>query len=255
MSTETSIGAARAMLPAIVLITTLAAFGRAADAQQVQRDGKTVVDTVCSSCHGTGKDGAPRIGDRPAWTPRLANGLDALLASAIRGHGSMPARGGLADLTDREMRGAIVYMFNFGLPQPLPLPPAAPADPHHKTVAGTDIYLGLMRAETIRAAQTKAAGSGAAKADIPSGKGYYHVNISLVDNMSRAPVNDADVKVRTSDGMTTESKVLGLVAANNAVSYGNYFRFTSGNAYNITAEIRRPGVVGPIEAKFEFKAP
>jgi hypothetical protein len=45
------------------------------------------------------------------------------------------------------------------------------------------------------------------------------------------------------------------MAANNTVSYGNYFRFASGTYYNITAEIRRPGVPGTIEAKFEFKAP
>jgi hypothetical protein len=55
--------------------------------------------------------------------------------------------------------------------------------------------------------------------------------------------------------MNSESKTLGLVAANNTVSYGSYFRFASGNSYNITAEIRRPGVASPIEAKFQFKAP
>ena len=68
-------------------------------------------------------------------------------------------------------------------------------------------------------------------------------------------MTDAEVKVRVSDGMTAESKTLALVAANQAVSYGNYFRFSSGSAYNITAEIRRPGGPGTMEAKFEFKAP
>jgi hypothetical protein len=102
----------------------------------------------------------------------------------------------------------------------------------------------MMRAEAIASAK-----------DIPSGKGYYHVNISLVDNKSQVSVSDAQVTVQVSDGMSTESKALGLVAANNAVSYGNYFRFASGNSYNITAQIRRPGVAGPIEAKFEFRAP
>jgi cytochrome c5 len=256
MTTPTGTGPARATLSAAVLFTTLGVLGGAANAQHVERDGKAVVDAVCISCHGPGKDGAPRIGDRPAWTPRLAKGLEALVASAIHGHGPMPARGGLADLNDREMRHAIVYMFNAGLPDAVPPSSAAPADPHHKVVSGTDIYLGLMRAEAIRAAQADEARTGAAKAArIPSGKGYYHVNISLVDHGSQVPVTDADVKVRTSDGMTTESKVLGLVVANRAVSYGNYFHFTSGNAYNITAEIRRPGVVGPIQARFDFKAP
>jgi hypothetical protein len=39
------------------------------------------------------------------------------------------------------------------------------------------------------------------------------------------------------------------------VSYGNFFRFSSGSAYNITTEIQRPGAASPIVAKFEFKAP
>jgi hypothetical protein len=81
------------------------------------------------------------------------------------------------------------------------------------------------------------------------------VNISLADNKSRVQVTNAEVKVTVSDGMSTESKTLGLVAANNAVSYGDYFRFNSGNSYNITAEIHRPGVPATIEAKFTFKAP
>jgi hypothetical protein len=114
----------------------------------------------------------------------------------------------------------------------------------------------MIRAEEMRAAQAQAEKAGAAGvAAVPSGKGYYHLNISLADNKSRVPVTDAQVKVRVSDGMTTESKALGLVAANNAVSYGNYFRFSSGNSYNITAEIRRPGVAGTFEATFKFKAP
>ena len=65
-------------------------------------------------CHDTGVGGAPRIGDRADWTPRIKRGLDAVVASAIHGHGAMPPRGGMADLTDAEIRSAIVYMFNAG---------------------------------------------------------------------------------------------------------------------------------------------
>jgi len=221
----------------------------------VIRTSEAIVQNQCAKCHQAGQDGAPKIGDRPAWIPRLKKGLDLLVTSAIHGHGAMPARGGLPDLSAQEIRGAIVYMFNHGLPPTPTPPPAAPPDPHHKVVSGTDIYLGMIRAEAMRAAQSQAKKTDAAALAIPSGKGYYHVNISLADNKSQVPVTDADVNVRVSDGMMTETKALGLVAANNAVSYGNYFRFASGNAYNITAEIRRPGVAGTIEAKFEFKAP
>jgi hypothetical protein len=107
----------------------------------------------------------------------------------------------------------------------------------------------MMRAEAVREK------SGAAKVKVPSGKGYYHLNISLADAKSQMPVTDAQVTMRVSDGMTTETKTLGLVAANNAVSYGNFFRFSSGSAYNITTEIRRPGVPDAVVANFEHREP
>jgi cytochrome c5 len=78
------------------------------------RSGKEIVETQCVKCHGEGVGGAPKIGDRAAWIPRLKPGLDTLIASAIHGHGAMPPRGGMADLTDVEIRSAVIYMFNFG---------------------------------------------------------------------------------------------------------------------------------------------
>jgi cytochrome c5 len=217
----------------------------------VARTSEAIVRMQCAKCHETGQSGAPKIGDRSTWIPRLRKGLDPLVASAVHGHGAMPARGGMADLSDEELRGAIIYMFNYGVPM-APAAPAetpAPVDPRHKTISGTDIYLGLMTAESMRAAREPGT------SDIPSGKGFYHLNISLSDSFSHVLVTDAQVKVSVSDGMNTESKPLGLVAANQSVSYGGYFRLSSGSAYNITADIRRPGVPGPIRAKFEFKAP
>jgi len=219
------------------------------------RTSEAIVQSQCAKCHQTGKDGAPKIGDRAAWTPRFAKGgLDPLIASAVHGHGPMPSRGGLPDLSNDEVRGAILYMFNYGLP-PVPTPaPVAAADPHHKLVSGMDIYFGMMRAEAVRAAQAQEK-SDTAKLDVPSGKGYYHLNISLADNQSHAPVGDAQVTIQVSDGISTQIKPLNPVAANNAVSYGNFFKFSSGNAYNIKTEIRRPGLASPVVANFEFRAP
>lgn len=77
-----------------------------------QRSGEEVVKEVCSRCHETGKGGAPKIGDRAAWIPRLNHGLDTTVRSAINGHGGMPPRGGKANLTDAEVRSAVIYMFN-----------------------------------------------------------------------------------------------------------------------------------------------
>ena len=75
------------------------------------RSGKQIVQVQCARCHGTGVGGAPRIGDKSAWIERARLGLDSVVRSAINGHGAMPARGGMADLTDAEMRSAVVYMF------------------------------------------------------------------------------------------------------------------------------------------------
>lgn len=209
------------------------------------RTSEAIVQAQCAKCHQPGKDGAPKIGDRAAWTPRMGKGLDKLVASAVYGHGGMPSRGAMPDLSREDIRGAILYMFNYGLP-PVPTPPpAAAADPHHKVVDGMDVYLGMMRADALRA-QAR---------DVPSGKGYYHLNISLADNKTRTTVADAQVTMRVSDGMTIQSKVLNPVAANNAVSYGNYFRFASGTVYNISTEIKRPGVAGTVVANFEYKEP
>lgn len=78
------------------------------------RTAEEIVDAQCAKCHAAGVGGAPKIGDRAAWLPRMREGVDTLVRSAINGHGGMPPRGGKADLTDAELRSAIVYMFNKG---------------------------------------------------------------------------------------------------------------------------------------------
>ncbi len=78
------------------------------------RTGEAIYQAQCSKCHQTGVSGAPKIGDRAAWIPRVKQGLDVVVRSAINGHGAMPPRGGMADLTDPEIRSAVIYMFNYG---------------------------------------------------------------------------------------------------------------------------------------------
>ena len=72
--------------------------------------GKEIVDAACGNCHREGKDGAPKIGDLDAWKPRLTQGVENLVTSATRGHNNMPARGGLANLSDVDIRAAVSYM-------------------------------------------------------------------------------------------------------------------------------------------------
>ena len=99
---------------AAALVAGIFVSGLVLAQQPPGRTGKQVVDAQCSKCHLEGKNGAPKIGDREAWTQRLKKGLDNTVREAIKGHGGMPARGDKADLTDGEVRAAILYMFNPG---------------------------------------------------------------------------------------------------------------------------------------------
>jgi cytochrome c5 len=77
----------------------------------VDRTGEQIVKMQCVKCHGEGLNGAPRIGDKAAWIDRAKLGFDSVVRSAINGHGAMPSRGGMPNLTDSEMRAAVTYMF------------------------------------------------------------------------------------------------------------------------------------------------
>ena len=76
------------------------------------RTGEQVVKALCSACHDSGALEAPRTGNADDWAPRLAKGLEQMVASATNGVGAMPARGGGADLTDTEVKRAVVYLLN-----------------------------------------------------------------------------------------------------------------------------------------------
>jgi cytochrome c5 len=225
-------------------------------APAAERSGKQIVQAQCAKCHQTGVDGAPRIGDRVAWIPHLKQGLEAAVFSAIKGHGPMPTRGGLADLTDPEIRAAIVFMVGQGV-APSPGPSAALAakpSSDHKVIEGTEIYLGIVSAESLRAEHPKEDAESLMHGGIPSGKGHYHVNISLFDSKTKAEITDAQVGVKISDPVTGgETKKLDLMAINNAISYGNYFRMPGNDPRTITVQVRRPGRSRTIEAKFESK--
>ena len=76
------------------------------------RSGDEIVKAVCAACHQAGVANAPRIGDAAAWGKLAKAGMPALLASAIKGVGAMPPKGGAADLTDAELARAIASMAN-----------------------------------------------------------------------------------------------------------------------------------------------
>jgi len=73
-------------------------------------DGKAVYDSACFACHATGAAGAPKLGDKALWGPRIATGMDALMQSALNGKNAMPPKGGRMDLSDDQIKAAIQYM-------------------------------------------------------------------------------------------------------------------------------------------------
>ena len=103
------------------------------------KTGEQVFTAQCSACHAEGLAGAPKLGDAAAWGPRVAQGYEVLLNSALKGKNAMGAQGG-GDFSELEIGRAVVYMANKGgaaFPEPkfeapagtaaAPEPAAAPA--------------------------------------------------------------------------------------------------------------------------------
>jgi hypothetical protein len=129
----------------------------------------------------------------------------------------MPARGGMANLTDSELRSAIVYMFNTA-GTPTPPPAKAEPGPNQKAVAGMQVFLGVA----------------------PSKAGVAHLNITVRDEKTNAPVDDAQVEVTvTNPVMGTEKAKLAPAGAKSG-SYGADVRMSGNEPHTISVEIRRP---------------
>ena len=116
--------------------------------------GEQVYDTTCKTCHEAGLAGAPKIGDKSAWSKIIAQGEKTTYDHAIAGIRAMPAKGGNPDLTDDEVKRAVAFMAgkagaNWTAPAVAPVAtaasapaapaaaaaPAAPAAPAAKTAA------------------------------------------------------------------------------------------------------------------------
>ena len=78
--------------------------------------GEGVFKAACVACHGAGIAGAPKAGDKAAWSARIAQGKPALYTHAIAGYqgkgGVMPAKGGNASLPDADVKSAVDYMIS-----------------------------------------------------------------------------------------------------------------------------------------------
>jgi cytochrome c5 len=77
-------------------------------------DGTAAYETACVACHGAGIAGAPKVGDKGAWGPRLAQGKATLYKHAIEGYtgktGMMPPKGGRTDWPDDLIKQAVDHI-------------------------------------------------------------------------------------------------------------------------------------------------
>lgn len=92
----------------VISLTALLAVSGIAGADEPA--GKATYDTKCSVCHASGVAGAPKYGDKAAWAPRIATGMDALLKSATNGKNAMPPKGTCMDCSEADLKAAIEYM-------------------------------------------------------------------------------------------------------------------------------------------------
>lgn len=79
------------------------------------RKGREIWINNCKACHVPGIAGAPKVTNKAAWEPRIAQGREVLYTHALNGFfgpefTQMPARGGNNALTDEEVKAAVDYM-------------------------------------------------------------------------------------------------------------------------------------------------
>ena len=76
--------------------------------------GQDTYGKACVACHGAGVAGAPKLGDKGDWGPRIAQGNDTLYKHALEGYtgkkGMMPPKGGNTALADADVKAAVDYM-------------------------------------------------------------------------------------------------------------------------------------------------
>ena len=95
--------------PAAAPAAAPVAAAPAAAAVPVAGAGEALYKQACAVCHAAGVAGAPKFGDKAAWSARVGLGLDGLTTSAIKGKNAMPPKGG-STASDADIKAAVEYM-------------------------------------------------------------------------------------------------------------------------------------------------
>ncbi len=81
-----------------------------AGAQTAPAAGEKIYQQLCIACHATGVANAPKVGDRQAWKPLIAEGQVTLTAHGWAGVRAMPAQGGDPKLGIEDFARALAWM-------------------------------------------------------------------------------------------------------------------------------------------------
>lgn len=93
---------------AVLSLALVPALSVASDAGTLKK-GEKLYKSACIACHSTGAANAPKLGNKQAWAPLIARGMDEMVSVATKGKGAMPARGG-TKADDESLRAAVEYM-------------------------------------------------------------------------------------------------------------------------------------------------
>lgn len=90
----------------VVAVALLAVFGTA----HAAKDAEAVYAKSCGACHNGQLPMAPKRGDKAAWAPRLAKGMDSLVRSVTGGMNAMPPGGLCMDCSAEDYHAVIRVM-------------------------------------------------------------------------------------------------------------------------------------------------
>jgi len=83
--------------------------------QSSKSNGQLIYEANCGGCHDTGVAGAPKLGDTEIWQRHAGHGAQHLMEAVLTGKGSMPPRGGNADLSNKDIEAAINFILEKSL--------------------------------------------------------------------------------------------------------------------------------------------
>lgn len=82
----------------------------ARDDGAVAMSGEEAYRRYCATCHDTGRDGAPVVGEHADWADRSKLWQAVMMDHARTGYLNMPAKGGRPELSDATIDAAVEYM-------------------------------------------------------------------------------------------------------------------------------------------------